>query len=116
MSIDRRDALKIGVMAAASMAAVGTAGVLGAQAIADGGEDSQAHAEKYKGRDISVSEVNGEPVAHIDGVPLHLMKLGDDAYMSALCHYEIVDSPLVAARRAVDELRGANLLAIAHHV
>lgn len=116
MAIDRRDAIKIGLMAAASTVALATAGVLGGAAITDSADDTaRDYAETYKGRHIRIAQVRGEQAAFIDGNQLHLMKMGDNAYLSSLCHYEFAETPLVAARRAVDELRGANLLAVNHH-
>ncbi|GAA3101317.1 hypothetical protein GCM10010449_25570 [Streptomyces rectiviolaceus] len=78
---------------------------------ADGPRD--LYTEKYKGRTITVS--NSAETVHIDDKPLHLMKLGDGAYLSAMCHYRIESTPLAAGRQAVDELRGANLLPSTHH-
>lgn len=68
--------------------------------------------ETYKGRTIRIGAATGEHQAvYIDDRPLHVMKLGENAYMSSMCHYGLEASVLVAARRAVDELRGAQLLA-----
>ncbi|MQY10074.1 hypothetical protein SRB5_01780 [Streptomyces sp. RB5] len=71
------------------------------------------HTETYRGRTITVSHADG--AVTIDGRPLHVMKLGDGAYLSALCHYKLAPSPLAAGRHAVDELRGADLLATGTH-
>lgn len=71
------------------------------------------YTERYKGRTITVSR-SSEKV-HIDGRELHLMKLGEGAYLSAMCHYRFEPTPLAAGRKAVDELRGANLLPSAGH-
>ncbi|MFC9330882.1 tyrosinase family oxidase copper chaperone [Kitasatospora sp. NPDC057015] len=118
----RRDMVKatVGVAAAAASGVVAFNGTglgtpraaaegTGAGAVAAGPAD---HVETYKGRTIRVAESGGEHTAvFIDDRPLHVMKLGENAYMSSLCHYGLEASPLVAARRAVDELRGAQLLA-----
>ncbi|ARQ72527.1 tyrosinase family oxidase copper chaperone [Streptomyces marincola] len=83
----------------------------------EGGEgdgDAAEYVETYQGRTIRVlPEAAGGGVL-IDDRPLHLMKFGDDAYLSSMCHYEMAPSPLHAARRAVEELRGAALLPAAH--
>lgn len=73
-----------------------------------------SHTERYQGRTIRVADHGGTPVVTIDGRELHLMRLGDDAYVSAMCHYELSATPLQAARRAVQELRGAQLLPLGH--
>jgi len=78
--------------------------------------DQSGYEETYQGRVIRLTGPPGAPMAAavtIDGRPLSLMKVGDDAYLSPLCHYEVVASPLVAARRAVEELHGAELLTAA---
>jgi hypothetical protein len=40
----------------------------------------------------------------VDGRPLHLMRRADGGWMSMVDHYQSYDSPLAAARAAVDEL------------
>lgn len=72
------------------------------------------HTERYQGRTIQVADHGGTPTVTIDGRELHLMRLADDAYLSAMCHYELSATPLQAARRAVQELRGAQLLPLGH--
>ncbi|MEU2603654.1 tyrosinase family oxidase copper chaperone [Streptomyces albus] len=72
------------------------------------------HTETYRGRNIEITGHKGAQTVRIDGRELHLMKLGDDAYLSAMCHYGPAASPLAAARRAVEELRGAQLLPLQH--
>ncbi|GAA3007295.1 hypothetical protein Sfulv_50810 [Streptomyces fulvorobeus] len=76
-------------------------------------EPQDLYTETYKGRTITVSRAAG--TVRIDDRPLHLMKLGEDAYLSAMCHYRIEPTPLAAGRQAVDELRGANLLPSGTH-
>ncbi|MFD5327173.1 tyrosinase family oxidase copper chaperone [Streptomyces sp. NPDC127092] len=120
-SIKRRDMVRLtaGAALAASAAAVPFAtGAVGADdtpTTADGGHPDHAadgdHTETYQGRTIRVAAGGA---VFIDGRPLHLMKFADDAYLSSLCHYEMAPTPLHAARRAVEELRGARLLPTAH--
>lgn len=71
------------------------------------------YTETYKGRTITVSDA--DETVRIDGKPLHLMKMGEGAYLSAMCHYRMAPTPLAAGRQAVDELRGANLLPTGSH-
>jgi tyrosinase co-factor MelC1 len=73
------------------------------------------YTETYRGRSIRIGTEGTEAAAWIDGRRLHLMKIGDNAYLSALCHYTVAPTPLHAARTAVDELRGANLLPLGGH-
>ncbi|MCX4824973.1 tyrosinase cofactor [Streptomyces sp. NBC_01142] len=77
-------------------------------------EAPAVHTERYQGRTIQVADHGGTPAVTIDGRELHLMRLADDAYLSAMCHYELSATPLQAARRAVQELRGAQLLPLGH--
>lgn len=72
--------------------------------------DAAPYNETYRGRSITIAAMGTEKAAYIDGQQLHLMKIGDDAYLSAMCHYTVAKTPLEAARTAVDELRGAHLL------
>ncbi|KAB1140247.1 copper transporter [Streptomyces luteolifulvus] len=77
-------------------------------------ESGDLYTEQYKGRTITVSKSTEK--VHIDGKELHLMKMGEGAYLSAMCHYRFEPTPLAAGRQAVDELRGANLLpSTGHH-
>ncbi|MFI5569146.1 bagremycin/ferroverdin biosynthesis copper chaperon BagZ/FevE [Streptomyces sp. NPDC051740] len=120
--MNRRDAMK-GIAGAAAVvtapAAVIHAGNTWAAANDDAAapraaeESGDLYTEQYKGRTITVSK-SGEKV-HIDGRELHLMKLGEGAYLSSMCHYRHEPTPLAAGRQAVDELRGANLLPSAGH-
>ncbi|MFG3347075.1 tyrosinase family oxidase copper chaperone [Streptomyces sp. NPDC048018] len=119
MSIKRRDMVKLtaGAALAASAAAVPFAtGAVGAdQAPAQAaGTPGGDYTETYQGRTIRVASAAAGGGVYIDGRPLHLMKFADDAYLSSLCHYEMAPTPLVAARRAVEELRGAHLLPNVH--
>ncbi|MFF5975566.1 tyrosinase family oxidase copper chaperone [Streptomyces sp. NPDC012769] len=123
MSIKRRDMVKLtaGTALAASAAAVPFAtGAVGAEddtpapATAQGGSGEGDYTETYQGRTIRVASAAAGGGVFIDGRPLHLMKFAEDAYLSSLCHYEMAPTPLVAARRAVEELRGAQLLPNVH--
>ncbi|MEV2249861.1 tyrosinase family oxidase copper chaperone [Streptomyces sp. NPDC050147] len=40
----------------------------------------------------------------VDGRPLHLMRRADGGYLSMIDHYQSYPTPLIATRRAVDEL------------
>ncbi|MEV5968492.1 tyrosinase family oxidase copper chaperone [Streptomyces sp. NPDC051921] len=119
MSIKRRDMVKLtaGAALAASAAAVPFAtGAIGADEdpAQAGGAAGGEYTETYQGRTIRVASAAAGGGVYIDGRPLHLMKFADDAYLSSLCHYEMAPTPLVAARRAVEELRGAHLLPNVH--
>ncbi|GAA0601439.1 tyrosinase family oxidase copper chaperone [Streptomyces crystallinus] len=122
--LNRRDVIKRGAVAAT--VATGLAGAGGVAVYGTRGDDSPAvaaaasdgHTETYKGRTIQVTRAGDGHAVTIDGRPLHLMKLGEGAYLSALCHYEVAKTPLHAARAAVDELHGANLVPLgdsSHH-
>lgn len=46
----------------------------------------------------------------VDGRPLHLVRRADGGYLSMVDHYQSYPTPLIATRRAVDELgRGQQL-------
>ncbi|MEV8318247.1 tyrosinase cofactor [Streptomyces sp. NPDC059900] len=73
--------------------------------------------EMYEGRRIRGSRASA---AHqhegsaweitVDGRPLHLMRRADGGYLSMIDHYQSYPTPLIATRRAVDELgRGQQL-------
>ncbi|MER5260062.1 tyrosinase family oxidase copper chaperone [Streptomyces sp. NPDC002855] len=73
--------------------------------------------EMYEGRHIRGSRA--VPGHHhtgadwditVDGRPLHLMRRADGGYLSMIDHYQSYPTPLIATRRAVDELgRGQQL-------
>ncbi|MFD3737425.1 tyrosinase family oxidase copper chaperone [Streptomyces sp. NPDC058629] len=90
----------------------------GAEAAAEAAVPAEAagqeHTERYLGRTIRVATAADGGGVYIDGRPLHLMKFADDAYLSSMCHYEMAPTPLDAARRAVEELRGAALQPSTH--
>lgn len=116
--LNRRDAMKVGISGAAAAGlsvagvAVARSSAVPAAAVPAAADD---HIETYKGRNIRVTGTDGEPEVYIDGRQLFLMKLGDRAYLSAMCHYAPEPTPLHAARTAVDELRGADLLPLGDH-
>ncbi|MFJ9039020.1 tyrosinase family oxidase copper chaperone [Streptomyces sp. NPDC102406] len=121
MSLNRRDMVKVTAGAAfvAAAAAVPFVSARTGDASAEAGNASgaaadQEYTERYRGRTIRVATAAAGGGVTIDGRPLHLMKFADDAYLSSLCHYEMAPSPLHAARRAVEELRGAAVLPSAH--
>ncbi|MEV7278341.1 tyrosinase family oxidase copper chaperone [Streptomyces sp. NPDC093111] len=73
--------------------------------------------EMYAGRRIQGRPgPGGEPLALVDGRPLHLMRCADGGYVTPIDHYESCPTPLAAVRAAVDELGSAPLsrLAAAH--
>ncbi|WP_328942836.1 tyrosinase cofactor [Streptomyces sp. NBC_00250] len=85
----------------------------------EGARDPHAFDEMYGGRRIlGFSGPEGEPVALVDGRPLHLMRCADGGYVTPIDHYESCPTPLAAVRAAVDELGAARLspLAAAHGV
>ncbi|POX48603.1 copper transporter [Streptomyces sp. Ru71] len=121
MSMDRRDVVKLTAGAAFVAAAgavpfaTGAAGDTAQEpAAAAAGAADTGHTERYQGRTIRVAPASEGGGVTIDGRPLHLMKFGEHAYLSSMCHYEMAPTPLHAARRAVEELRGAALLPSPH--
>ncbi|MEI7029433.1 tyrosinase family oxidase copper chaperone [Streptomyces pratensis] len=102
------------VAAAAAVPLMSGDGESTAQAAAPAGAAEQEHVERYRGRTIRVATAAAGGGVYIDDQPLHLMKFADDAYLSSMCHYEMATSPLDAARRAVEELRGAQLQPSTH--
>ncbi|MBN3930686.1 copper transporter [Streptomyces verrucosisporus] len=122
MSVNRRDVVKIAAGTTLAAAAAGVPLATGALSSESSGEHAHEagsaggteYTERYKGRTIRVAPASAGGGVFIDDRPLHLMKFADDAYLSSMCHYEMAPTPLVAARRAVDELRGAALLPSAH--
>ncbi|MEU6508201.1 MULTISPECIES: tyrosinase cofactor [unclassified Streptomyces] len=122
--ISRRRALT----AAAALAATATAaGVIAAPAASAADhahpmpmpEPHENFDEVYKGRRIQGRPMGGGGHHHehgggfevlIDGVQLHLMRNADGTWISVVSHYAPVATPRAAARAAVDELQGAQLL------
>ncbi|MHC3469997.1 apotyrosinase chaperone MelC1 [Streptomyces sp. 7R007] len=74
--------------------------------------------EVYKGRRIQGRPVTPGGHHHhgagfavfVDGVELHVMRNADGSWISVVSHYDPVPTPRAAARAAVDELQGAQLL------
>ncbi|MFE3635383.1 tyrosinase cofactor [Streptomyces cellostaticus] len=75
--------------------------------------------EVYKGRRIQGRPSDGGGRHHehgggyavfVDGVELHVMRNADGTWISVVSHYDPVPTPRAAARAAVDELQGAELL------
>ncbi|MEU8463453.1 tyrosinase family oxidase copper chaperone [Streptomyces sp. NPDC029003] len=79
--------------------------------------------EVYEGRRIQISmEAGGKhnghpmpglPTIKIDGKELHLMRNADNSWVTVVHHYETFPDPVSAARAAVRDLQGANLLPFA---
>ncbi|MFJ8077204.1 tyrosinase family oxidase copper chaperone [Streptomyces sp. NPDC096176] len=121
MSLTRREAIT--ATSAAALVAAAAAVPFATRALPPGapaareaaaGSGAGDHTETYQGRTIRVAAASAGGGVFIDGRPLHLMKFADDAYLSSMCHYEMAPTPLHAARRAVEELRGAALLPSGH--
>ncbi|WP_328498385.1 tyrosinase cofactor [Streptomyces sp. NBC_00414] len=80
-----------------------------------GGEPA-AFDEVYKGRRIEGRPTGGHHhhgagyTVLVDGVELHVMNNADGTWISVVSHYDPVASPRAAARAAVEELRGAQLV------
>ncbi|MET8468734.1 tyrosinase family oxidase copper chaperone [Streptomyces sp. NPDC004856] len=74
------------------------------------GPNADAFDETYLGRHIVGTRQPGSATGAgawqvtVDGRPLHLMRRADGSYMSMVDHYTSYDSPLAAAKAAVDEL------------
>ncbi|GEC05465.1 hypothetical protein SSP24_31200 [Streptomyces spinoverrucosus] len=74
--------------------------------------------EVYKGRRIQGRPVAGGGHQHhgggyavfVDGAELHVMRNADGTWISVVSHYDPVPTPRAAARAAVDELQGAELV------
>ncbi|MGW0770506.1 apotyrosinase chaperone MelC1 [Streptomyces sp. NPDC002676] len=116
--ITRRRALTT----AATLAAAAGAGTLLAPAASAAEHHHGAPAsfdEVYKGRRIQGRPMSGGGHHHehgggygvfVDGVQLHVMQNADGSWISVVSHYDPVSTPRAAARAAVDELQGAQLL------
>ncbi|MFJ3609217.1 tyrosinase family oxidase copper chaperone [Streptomyces hydrogenans] len=72
--------------------------------------DPYAFDEMYAGRRIrGLTGPGGEPVALVDGRPLHLMRCAGGGWVTPLDHYESCPTPLSATRAAVDAAGSAPL-------
>ncbi|MCM1977365.1 MULTISPECIES: tyrosinase cofactor [Streptomyces] len=109
--------------AAAALAAASGAATLAAPAARAAGHHPDpspaAFDEVYKGRRIQGRVRSGGGHHHdhgggygvyIDDVELHVMRNADGSWISVVSHYDPVATPRAAARAAVDELQGAELL------
>ncbi|MEV5973888.1 tyrosinase family oxidase copper chaperone [Streptomyces sp. NPDC051921] len=82
-------------------------------------DDPLVFDEMYGGRHVrGLRGPSGEPVALVDGRPLHLMRCADGGWVSPIDHYGSSPTPLAATRAAVDEMGPAPLsrFAAAHGV
>ncbi|GGY81784.1 tyrosinase family oxidase copper chaperone [Streptomyces omiyaensis] len=101
MPFPRRVALRSLFALAVTAATGGALGRIAARA--PGATDPYAFDEMYAGRRIrGLTGPGGEPVALVDGRPLHLMRCADGGWVSPLDHYESCPTPLAATRAAVD--------------
>lgn len=106
--MDRRQALRVGVLGLTLLGtSTGVAQLAAARSVPlTGGE----LIEVYRGRRIRVRPDLPLPRMFIDDVELHGMLLDTGGYTTHLNHYQTFRTPLLAARAAVDGLRGARLL------
>ncbi|MGW7361310.1 apotyrosinase chaperone MelC1 [Streptomyces sp. NPDC054802] len=130
----RRRFLRGGTAALTALAVAGTTAAVsgdGSHRANPAGHDDPARPrtageqfdETYKGRHIQ-----GWPTDHghhgtvsgyrvlIDGTDLHVMQNGDGTWVSLIDHYEVFATPRVLARSAVDNLDGADLVAVTAHL
>ncbi|KJY37852.1 MULTISPECIES: tyrosinase family oxidase copper chaperone [Streptomyces] len=72
--------------------------------------------ETYQGHRIQITVGTGGhhgvgmPVVKIDGNELHIMRNADNSWVTVVNHYETFPDPISAARAAVRELQGADLV------
>ncbi|MFF7811957.1 tyrosinase family oxidase copper chaperone [Streptomyces sp. NPDC007945] len=111
MPFPRRVALRSLFALAVTAATGGTLGRIAARPPDTGADpDPYAFDEMYAGRRIrGLTGPGGEPVALVDGRPLHLMRCADGGWVTPLDHYESCPSPLAATRAAVDAAGSAPL-------
>ncbi|MFE1382678.1 tyrosinase family oxidase copper chaperone [Streptomyces sp. NPDC058740] len=112
-------ALAVTAFTGGALARIGTSGpdVPGTETDFVTTESAVAFDEMYAGRRIQgFPGPSGEPLALVDGRPLHLMRCADGGFVTPIDHYESCPTPLAAVRAAVDELGSAPLsrLAAAH--
>lgn len=82
--------------------------------LGDGGFDEMYQGRHIRGRRAAGGSQHAGAAWDItvDGRPLHLMRRADGGYLSMIDHYQSYPTPLIATRRAVDELgRGRQLRA-----
>ncbi|MFZ3561813.1 MULTISPECIES: tyrosinase family oxidase copper chaperone [unclassified Streptomyces] len=79
------------------------------------GPGADAFDETYLGRHIVGTRLPGTAAGAgtwqvtVDGRPLHLMRRADGTYLSMVDHYTAYDTPLAAAKAAVEELGNQQL-------
>ncbi|MFB0632778.1 tyrosinase family oxidase copper chaperone [Streptomyces sp. AB3(2024)] len=76
--------------------------------------------EVFEGRRIQITldpgahhdgqHMPGMPTIKIDGKELHLMRNADNSWVTVVNHYETFADPISAAKAAVRDLQGANLI------
>lgn len=115
--LSRRRALTAAAAALAAAAGVQTVAAPGASAAGHDHGSPPSFDEVYKGRRIQGRPASGGGHHHgagyavlVDGVELHVMRNADGTWISVVSHYDPVPTPRAAARAAVDELQGAQLL------
>ncbi|MCM6773896.1 tyrosinase cofactor [Nocardia sp. CDC159] len=76
----------------------------------------EVYEEVYRGRRIRIeTDPDADPATetaftvHIDGRPLHLMRMASGAHISSVCHYIPHRDPIRVARAAVDEMKVGGL-------
>ncbi|MGW6058824.1 tyrosinase family oxidase copper chaperone [Streptomyces sp. NPDC055189] len=82
--------------------------------LGEGGFDEMYAGRHIRGSRASAGHQHGgaDWEITVDGRPLHLMRRADGGYLSMIDHYQSYPTPLIATRRAVDELgRGQQLRA-----
>ncbi|GAA4800992.1 tyrosinase family oxidase copper chaperone [Streptomyces ziwulingensis] len=112
----RRDLMRVLLVPAAFAAATAPVAVAMSRsgdgsALAAGGPEDVAFEETYRGHHIrGVRSATGRAIGlgtwhvTVDGRPLHLLRRADGTWLTMVDHYRSYDTPLEAARAAVDEL------------
>ncbi|MCH0566598.1 MULTISPECIES: tyrosinase cofactor [unclassified Streptomyces] len=114
--LSRRRALTAAAALAATAAGAQALTALPAHAAEHPHDAPAPFDEIYHGRRIAGRPVAGGGHHHggyavfVDGVELHVMRNADGSWISVVSHYDPVATPRAAARVAVDELQGAQLL------
>jgi len=106
--MDRRQVLRVGVL---GLTLLGTStGVAQLAAARPVPLPAGELIDVYLGRRIRIRPALPVPRVFIDDVELHVMLLNTSGYTTQLNHYQTFSTPLLAARAAVNGLRGARLL------
>ncbi|MBN0043816.1 tyrosinase cofactor [Streptomyces actuosus] len=115
--LSRRRALTAAAALAATAAGAQTLAAPPAHATEHPHDSPAPFDEVYRGRRIAGRPVAGGGHHHgggyavfVDEVELHVMRNADGSWISVVSHYDPVATPRAAARAAVDELQGAQLL------